>query len=175
MDWRGLPPLAAEYYGVTATWAYNNPSYFDLIVVSVVVGSLVLFARRTMRMRRLMHRIRWGVGMKKSKNREAYERGLISFGIQDAIMEAVWRGDMTEERGEGWCKSFAEDYGMTELLPKKITKEQLKKNINKRIQLWERLKVYLPKGAAYAKPDPNYKPVIDPVVRTNGLNGSKYA
>lgn len=176
MDTKGLPQYAVEGYTAVAGWVYDNPVATDSIVLVAVVGSLVYFARRTLRMRRLYHRIRWGAGMKRSKNREAFERGLISFGICDAIEEAVFRGDMTRERADGWYTAFAEDYGMMELRPGKMTTEQLKQNINKRIQFWERLKVIIPgaKPGEGMKVDKTYKPTNVVAIGT-GLSRSKYA
>lgn len=167
-------------YTAVAGWCFENQVATDLIIGGAVLGSLLYLARNTIRMRRLTHRIRWGVGMKKSKNREAFERGLISFGITDAIEEAVFRGDMTRPRADQWYEAFASDYNMTELLPRKRTKaevqEALKEKINRRIMLWEKLKVIIP-GAHPKddlKVDKTYKPVVIPI-ESKGKVRSRYS
>lgn len=153
------------------SWWLTHESWVEICIGFLVVGSLLYLARRTLRMRRLIHRLRWGAGMKRAKNREAFERGLISFGICDAIEEAVFRGDMTRERADAWYVSFAEDYGMGELLPRKMTPEQLKANINRRITFWERLRVVIPgPPPGVKKIDPNYKPIAI----ASSLSKSKY-
>lgn len=144
MDWSRISETIVSAYTAFATWCFENQTATDLIIGGVVLGSLLYLARHTLRMRRLTHRIRWGVGMKRSKNRDAFERGLISFAICDGIEEARWRGDMSDERCDHWYTSFATDYNMTELLPKKVKGEQLKQVINRRIQLWEKIKVVIP-------------------------------
>lgn len=157
-------------YTAVATWCFENQIATDVIILGAVLGSLLYLARGTLRMRRLAHRIRWGVGMKRSKNREAYERGLISFGICDAIEEAVYRGEMTKDRADFWYESFANDYNMTELLPRKWNKkereEHLKQSINRRIMLWEKLKVIIPgmHPKDDLKVDKTYQPVTSNVV-----------
>lgn len=176
MDTQRLSQLLQVGYTAVSRWVYDNPAWTDIIIVSAVVGSLMLFARKTLRMRRLMHRIRWGIGMKRSKHRESFERGLISFGICDAIEEAVFRGDMTRERADHWYQSFADDYGMTELLPRPLKGEMLKHVINKRIQMWERFRAIIPgpKPGEGMKVDQSYKPTFETAEKT-GLAKSKYA
>lgn len=148
MDVTRVSESVLSFYEAFASWCFTHQTEVNVLVGGVVLGSLLFLARRTLRMRRLTHRIRWGVGMKRSKNREAFERGLISFGIVDAIEEAIFRGDMTRDRADQWYTSFANDYNMTDLLPRPRTKEEaqegLKKAINMRIPIWERLKVVIP-------------------------------
>lgn len=168
-------------YTAVAGWCFDNQVATDLIIGGAVLGSLLYLARHTLRMRRLAHRIRWGVGMKKSKNREAFERGLISFGICDAIEEAVARGDITRDRADHWYESFAADYGMTELLPRKRTKaeaeEALKDKINRRIMMWEKLKVIIPgvHPKDTLKVDKTYQPVVVPIETKPGKARSRYS
>lgn len=165
MDINGVTEQALSAYKVAAEWVYDNPISTDIFIGIVIVGSLMFLARKTLRMRRLAHRIRWGAGMKRSKNREAFERGLISFGICDAIEEAVWRGDMSRERADQWYTSFATDYNMHELRPEKAKGEKLKEIINRRITLWDKIKVIIPglHPRAELKVDASYKPKVDTV------------
>lgn len=163
MDINGVTSQVVRAYDVVSEWVYDNPLTTDISIGIVVVGSLMFLARKTLRMRRLAHRIRWGAGMKRSKNREAFERGLISFGICDAIEEAVWRGDMHRDRADFWYQSFAEDYNMHELRPQKAKGEQLKQIINRRITLWDKIKVTIPglHPRAELKVDKTYQPTAD--------------
>lgn len=169
MDINGVTSQVVRAYDVVSEWVYDNPLTTDILIGVVIAGSLVFLARKTLRMRRLAHRIRWGAGMKRSKNREAFERGLISFGICDAIEEAVFRGDMTRERADIWYVSFAEDYNMNELRPRKLSSaekvEQTKQNINRRIMLLDKLRVIIPglHPRAELKVDKTYQPKIDTV------------
>lgn len=178
MDNTNIAAGLVTAYTTVALWCFENQIATDLIILGFVLGSLMFLARRTLRMRRLAHRVRWGVGMKKSKNREAFERGLISFGICDAIEEAVARGDMTRERANQWYVAFANDYNMTELLPRPKNKaekeESLKNAINKRIQIWEKLKIIIPGAAPGVKVDPAYQPVVA-VGPNKGKVRSKYS
>lgn len=175
MDVQGVTSYALSAYATVANWVYDNPVGTDIIIGLAVAGSLLFFARKTLRMRRLAHRIRWGAGMKRSKNRECFEKGLISFGICDAIEEAVWRGDMTQERADHWYTSFANDYNMTELLPRKLTGEKLKQAINRRIQLWEKIKVIIPglHPKDTLEVDKTYQPNV--VAITKGRVKSKFS
>lgn len=162
MDVQGVTNYVVNAYIYVALWVYENPIATDAIILAGAVGSLIFFARKTLRMRRLAHRIRWGAGMKRTKNREAFERGLISFGICDAIEEARWRGDMSDERCDHWYKSFADDYNMHELRPQKAQGEKLKQIISRRIDLWDKIKVIIPglHPRAELKVDGTYKPVV---------------
>lgn len=164
MDVTKVSEAVVSAYYAFAEWCFTHQTEVNVIIGGVVLGSLWYLARHTLRMRRLTHRIRWGVGMKKSKNRDAFERGLISFGICDAIEEAVYRGDMTRARADQWYSSFATDYNMTELLPRYRTKaekeEGLKRAINMRIQIWDKLKVIIPGATPGVKVDATYQPNV---------------
>lgn len=178
MDINGINQGVSSVYTAVATWFFENQIAADLIIGGVVLGSLLYLARHTLRMRRLTHRIRWGVGMKKSKNREAYERGLISFGICDAIEEAVHRGDMTRARADQWYESFASDYNMTELLPRKLTLEQKKERINQRMQRWLLVNVKIPglHPKDELKVDKTYQPETNVIaLPKKGRGKSKYS
>lgn len=165
MDSTGVTQFVLRAYNFLSEWVYDNPVVTDVIIGIAVVGSLMFLARKTLRMRRLAHRIRWGAGMKRSKNREAFERGLISFGICDAIEEARWRGDMSDERCDHWYRSFADDYNMHELRPRKMNVEEKKQLVNRRIMLWDKIKVNIPglHPKDELKVDKTYQPKVDTV------------
>lgn len=176
MDINGVTNQVLRAYDVVSEWVYDNPITTDTLIVLGIAGSLMFLTRKTLRMRRLAHRIRWGAGMKRTKNREAFERGLISFGICDAIEEARWRGDMSDERCDHWYKSFADDYNMHELRPQKAEGEKLKEIINRRITLWDKIKVTIPglHPGAELKVDKTYKPDVTNVVTLKKAK-SKYS
>lgn len=100
--------------------------------------------------------------MQRSKNRDAFEKSIISYGITDAIEEAVFRGDMTPARAKEWYHSFANYYGMTELLPvhnQKTVKRGIKHRLNTGLH---RLKSIIPGGKPGVEHvDLTYKPVVE--------------
>jgi hypothetical protein len=111
MSWVG------SAYQSVAEWVFIHPVRTDAIIGAAVLGSLAAILSMRARTRRRLRRTLWGIRMKHSKNREAFEKSLISYGICDAIEEAVFRGDMTRASANNWYHSFANYYGMNELLP----------------------------------------------------------
>lgn len=184
MNWTKLQQHAADLYATVSEWVFNHPLRTDIIIGFVVLGSIAYLLSRRGNVRRRARHIRWGVRMVRSRNREAFEKSLISYGITDAIEEAVYRGDMTPERAKYWYDSFANYYQMDELRPRK-DKDSVKKSIRRRINTGiHRIKSIIPgmpplpwkavTGEEKNKGiDPNYKPVhIAPKL---GTKRSKYA
>lgn len=184
MNWTGLQQLFAETYKTVSEWVYTHPLRTDIVIGLAVLGGIAYLLSRRGNARRRARHIRWGVRMVRSKNREAFEKSLISYGITDAIEEAVYRGDMTPERAKHWYDSFANYYQMDELRPRK-DKDSVKKSIRRRINTGiHRIKAIIPgipplpwkviTGEEKVKGvDSNYKPVHE--APKLGTKRSKYA
>lgn len=144
MNWSGLRQQAADLYTTVSGWVFLHPVRTDIIIAAAVLGGIALVLRRKRNARRRARHIRWGTRMLRSRNREAFEKSLISYGITDAIEEAVYRGDMTPERAKHWYDSFANYYQMDELRPKKDA-ASVKKSIRRRLNTGiHRIKAIIP-------------------------------
>lgn len=161
MDWITIQQQASQVYGTVAEWCFTHQIETDIIVVAGVVGSLGFLRWRKSRMRRRMHRILWGVRMRRSRNRLAYEKAMIAGAIEDALFEMEYRGDIHKQSADEWRKSFANYYQMDELLPVK-DKASVKKAISWRLKSGvHRLKKIIPGGVPFVKVDASYHPTID--------------
>lgn len=168
--------VVSNAYQSVAEWVYVHPIRTDVIIGAVALGSLAAVLMLRARTRRRLRHILWGERMKRSPNREAFEKSLISYGICDAVEEAVYRGDMTRERADHWYHSFANYYQMTELLPVKnqhTVKRGIKLRLNNGIH---RIKAIIPGPKPGVKHDPTYKPVLaDAAEPKKEKRRSKYA
>jgi len=151
-------------------------AHLDLVVITLIVGIIVLVLDRKSRARRRAHRILWGKRMGRSKNREAYEKSIISYAITDALEEAWFRGDVTRERADWWYHAFANHFQMDELLPRKKDQKQIKRGIRYRLNAGiHRIKAIIPGPKPGVKVDKAYKPATTELVPKIGLRRSKYA
>lgn len=171
MNW--LRDFFTTHYNTVSAWVYLHPVRTDIIIGAVVLGSLAYLILRRASVRRRARRVRWGIRMSKSKNRETTERAIISYGICDAIEEAVYRQEMTRERANHWYHHFANNDQMVELLPVKnvkTTKRGIRYRLNTGVHRIKAVMPGYPKGFPFtwaaitgqekAKGiDPNYKPV----------------
>lgn len=171
MDWTKLHQHAVSLYDTVSVWCFDHQMETDLIVGLGVAGSLAYLLKRKTRLRRRAHRILWGVRMRRSRNRLAFEKAMIAAAIEDALFEMEFRGDIHKQSAEEWRKSFANYYQMDELLPVK-DKQSVKKSIKWRLNhAVHKVKTIIPGGPIAVKVDKTYKPVVEPV----GMKKSKYA
>lgn len=184
MDWTSFQQGVVDYYTTVAVWVYAHPVRTDIIVGLVALGSIAYLISRKASVRRKARRIRWGIRMRRSKSREAFEKSLISYGIMDSIEEAVYRGEMTRASADQWYHMFANAHQMDELLPVKDVKS-IKRGIRWRLSKGVHLVKNTIPGAmkpwswaditGLSKPkgiDPNYKPVH--IAPKRGTESSKY-
>jgi hypothetical protein len=177
INWAAIQQQVLSAYGIVSDWCFTHQVEADIIVVSAVAGSLGYLWWRKSKMRRRAHRMLWGIRMRRSGDRLAFEKTLIAYGIEDALFEAVYRGDMTQKSADEWRHSFAIRYQMDALIPRKDTKS-VKKSIRWRINSGvHRIRAMFPSGsksvgtASTGKVDISYKPVFE----ATGLKSSKYA
>jgi hypothetical protein len=149
-----------QFYDTVAAWCYLHPEATDFIVVFGVIGSLLLIQSLRTRRRRRIHRLLWGMKMRRSRNRLAYEKSSIAMALEDHLFEEVYAGNMTQQSADEWRHSFANRYQMDELLPRKdqkTVKRAIRNRINSGIH---RVQAIIPGGPPKVKIDPTYKPVV---------------
>lgn len=178
MDFTRLQRETVAAYEYVSSWVYYNPGWTDILIVLGVVGSLFFLLRRKARIRRRAHRMLWGVRMRRSRNRLAYEKSNLANAIEDHLFEEVWHGNMTQKSADEWRHSFANHYQMDELLPRKdrvsekknrwFTKKAISGRLRRGIH---KIKPLIPGGKPSVKIDTSYQPVVEEA----GMEKSKYA
>lgn len=159
MDWIKLQDTLSTAYDTVSAWCTLYPGEAGFIAGVVVLGSLSYLINRKARKRSRLHRLLWGVKMRRSRNRLPFERSSLAAAIEDCLFEMEYAGDITKDRADGWRHSFANYYQMDELLPvkdKASIKRGIKYRLNKGIH---QVKSIIPGGLAAVKADTSYKPI----------------
>jgi diphthamide synthase (EF-2-diphthine--ammonia ligase) len=168
MKWSDAPSMLANIYESFAQWSFRNEVELDVITVAVVIGIIVIVLKEKRRRRRRLHRLFWGMLMKR-KDREKYQLLRFEDAIVDAAMEMVSRGDMTSEQEKNWFEFFAEKYDMKGLLPVKNVKRAIELRLKFK-KMFGLLPLEIPGGKPEVKVDASYQPIKD----TSSLAKSKF-
>jgi len=156
MRWNELPSMLGNLYGTFAEWSFRNEVELDVVVVVTVIGIIALLYKEQRVKRRRLHRLFWGMLMKR-KDREKFQLMRFEDSIVDAAMEMVHTGDMTEAQERAWFIFFSEKLGMMGLRPQK----NVKRSISERLKFKQRfglLPVHIPGGPPEVTVDETYQP-----------------
>lgn len=144
-----------QWMDEVTTWMAIHPVRVDLLVLTVVAGTIVYILRRQRKHRRILHRKVWGMYLKR-KDRNKYQLMKFEDAITDVALEMVHQGDMTEEQEKMWYNFFAVSCEMKGLKPGR-DQASIKRGIRTRLKYWAKRKIIIPGDPPGVKVDPTYE------------------
>lgn len=144
-----------QWMDEVTTWMAIHPVRVDLLVLTVVAGTIVYILRRQRKHRRILHRKVWGMYLKR-KDRKAYHLMKFEDAITDIALEMVHRGDMTEIEERQYYAYFAECCDLKGLKPCR-DQASVKRGIQRRLKMLYKNKPTIPGGPPDIKVDPTYE------------------